>query len=121
MHEYNTLRNELRQKDMSMVQATSPFAAAIIGLIGFIALYPASPVGRILIGITPAVYFGGMYFFVVQMIPVIVERIRQIEADVNRRAGEELLVWETHRGWGTMFDQRLAGKAAMTHARVNGK
>lgn len=28
------------------------------------------------------------------------KRIRQIEVDVNNRAGEELLVWETGWGWG---------------------
>jgi hypothetical protein len=34
------------------------------------------------------------------------KRLRALEADINARAGERLLVWETESGWGSIVKRR---------------
>jgi hypothetical protein len=105
MHEYDTLRDEIIQRNNALQQQNS--IAAVV-LFGTLTIAWSGNVGKyqsyILYGLLALcflIFIYGIWFAFRETDRVIV-RLRQIEADVNQRAGETLLQWETHWGWSAI-------------------
>ena len=103
MAEYNTLRAEVLAARSYLAQAIGITSAVMIGVIGFSSspnfLGPQwTPWALAAIAFT---YLGGTFISCEISTRRFTKRLREIEADVNKRAGERLLVWETQSGWGS--------------------
>jgi hypothetical protein len=93
LQEYASLRMEIIHRTGHMHQ--------LLAVGGALFLWLASrPIDiRFWISLVAAVVVVGLFgWFLHRDIDKAAERIRQLEEDINRRAGEELLVWE--RRWG---------------------
>ncbi len=99
LHEYDTLRNELLQRYAASFQAIGVFALVLTGLVTVIA---TNGINKTLIALLCSSTI--IFLFVMLWIDYDTfkgaKRLREIEADVNARAGETLLKWETEWGWG---------------------
>lgn len=93
LHEYASLRMEIFHRTGHVIQ--------LVTVCGALFLWLASrPIDlRFWISLVAAVVVLGLFRRVIHRdIEKAAERLRQLEEDINRRAGEELLVWETR--WG---------------------
>jgi hypothetical protein len=92
-YEYASLRTEILNRIGHLHQ--------LLAVGGVIFLWLANhPIDRMFwISLVAAVVVVGIFGWTIHRdIGKAAERVRQLEADINRRAGEELLVWESH--WG---------------------
>lgn len=104
--EYTTLRNELLQKYTAILQSVGIVAPIIAGLIAFIWLDPSRrDLYLVILGLL-VVYGLALWFFADRIINRITARIRTIEQDVNTRAEEQLMKWESLHGFGGLFNRR---------------
>ena len=93
--EYTGLRSEIIAKTGYGFQVSG----FVVTALSFLVPQTANPFA-ILVFALIALLVVGAGFMIVNDVARAARRIRQIEADVNKRAGEELLVWETGWGWG---------------------
>jgi hypothetical protein len=91
--EYNSLRAEIGARTGYGFQVGG-FAVTALSLLAAQAITWRSIVVFVLI----LILIVGVMFLVFGHIWITAARVREIERDVNERAGEKLLVWET--GWG---------------------
>jgi ABC-type multidrug transport system fused ATPase/permease subunit len=99
LYEYNSLRTELISRYTAQFQSIAALAIVLIGLItlggnrGFSCAIILLIAGAIVV-----------YLLVLLWIDIDIARlsreVRRIEADVNNRAGETLMRWETQRAIG---------------------
>jgi hypothetical protein len=108
--EYSGLRTEITHRVGNSFQVVAVGG----GFLALIVSQPISPrfwaafvIGLIVLGWCTAVIFRDIL--------KCARRVRQIEKDVNRRAGEELLEWETYWGGGS------AGYFSGTDPKEKGK
>ena len=105
MHEYDTLRDEIVQRNNALQQQNSVGAVVLFGTLtiawsGNLNTYQSYILyGLLALGFL--IFWYGVWFAFRETDRVIV-RLRQIEADVNERAGETLLQWETFWGWSAI-------------------
>src|SRR5262245_32997097 len=103
--EYNTLRNEVIAARANVAQAIGLVAVVLMGILGLI--YSSNGPGdpRILkfIFVCAAGYLGFTLWWNEGNTRTFTRRLREIERDVNKRAGERLLLWETKFGWGSII------------------
>ena len=95
LQEYGTLRSEIVSNGNRQFQI-----AALAGVLFTLTL--SRPIERrfwiaALIGVIALCYFG---FAMIRDIRRLARRVFELEAEINRRAGEELLVWESRWGAG---------------------
>ncbi len=93
LQEYATLRSEILTRTSNMFQLFAIAASMLVWIIG-------RPVDlrfwlAIFILILAGIFF---YWLISRDIKKAATRLRELEIDINRRAGEELLVWEIK--WG---------------------
>jgi hypothetical protein len=102
--EYNTLRAEVLAARSYVMQAIGIAAAVIMGIIGFCFSQGVSGHEWVpwTIGTIAFVYLGFTYTWNDINTRSFTKRLRELEADINERAQDTLLVWETHFGWGSM-------------------
>jgi hypothetical protein len=103
LHEYDTLRQEI------ITRTTHGWQIVAVGAVLFVWLIQAQPNFNFWVGFIAVVFaillgvwttFGN--------IAMAAKRVRGIEKQINLRAGEELLVWETRHGGGlTGFVRRI--------------
>ena len=106
--EYNTLRAELLQKYTAILQSVSIIAPILVGLVASLVLDPSRRPIYLLILSLLFIYAWAVWFFADRMINRIAARIRAIEGDVNGRAQERLLEWESRYGFGGLFNRQGA-------------
>ena len=102
--EYNTLRAEVMAARGATTQAVSLMLPVILAMAGYhFSKRPALPKW-----VSAGVFGLGALYIVVALgwnefnTRHFTERLRILEADINRRAGEVLLVWET-QSWKGMI------------------
>ena len=103
--EYNTLRAEIIAAKGSAWQAVSLIVPVIVAIVGFYVSTTMHP--------TFSIVGSGVGFIVVIILFAVwgvdmstrkfAGRLRELEDDINRRAGERLLLWENEHGWGSML------------------
>lgn len=93
LHEYDTLRTEIIHRTNHMYQLLGIGSA----ILAWLASRPVDARFWILLVLSLGA-ISLFSWFMHRDISKAAERLRQLEQDVNRRAGEELLVWE--RRWG---------------------
>jgi hypothetical protein len=102
--EYNTLRAEVMAARAATTQAVSLMLPVVVVMAGYyFSKHPGVPkrVSRGVIGL------GALYIIVAigwneLNTRHFTDRLRVLEADINRRAGEDLLVWQT-KSWKGMI------------------
>lgn len=92
--EYNTLRTEVLTARAAVAQSIGIGAPVFVALLQYSYL---STAGVVLLVV------GLIGFWNDQNTRAFTARIRDLEKDINRRAGERLLLWETDHGWGSIF------------------
>ena len=103
--EYNTLRTEVLAARSAVVQSIS-IGSPIFG--GLVAAFIAAPAnwqkwaagvgaGAVLIIVALMAWWNDANT------RGFTERLRAIEKDINKRADDQLLVWESVYGWGSIF------------------
>ncbi len=108
MAEYNTLRAEVLAARSYLAQAIGVTFAVIMGVAGFsVSKSFAGPKSALyfITGIA-LMYLAGTFVWNEINTRKFTKRLRELEADINERAGERLLVWETDAGWGSIFTPR---------------
>ena len=106
--EYNTLRAEVLAARSYVAQAVSITAAVVMGVIGFsfsTSFKVPTWVPWCVTGVAIA-YLGITFGWNEASTRRFTKRLRALEADVNARAGERLLIWESDFGWGSMAVRR---------------
>jgi hypothetical protein len=117
MHEYDTLRDELIQR---WVGAQTDISIGVLVLVGVLTVMFTSQVNLARSIILGGIVTLGVIVFIYAMWLVFVDnqraaaRLREIEQEVNSRAGEELLKWETRwggaaTGYWTPWRKNLSG------------
>ena len=96
LHEYASLRTEIFHRTGHLFQLLTVGGALFLWL-------ASRPIDlRFWISLAAAVVVVSLFCWLIHRdIEKAAERLRQLEEDINRRAGEELLVWETHWGGAT--------------------
>lgn len=99
LHEYDTLRNALLARYSAQFKAVGVLALVLTGLVTVIA---TNGLNKILVGLvgSSVVIFILVILWIDYDIARAAKRVREIETDINARAGEPLLTWETHWGPG---------------------
>lgn len=110
LHEYDGLRGEMVQRWIGMQQQISIGVLVLLGVITVLFQnkieHPRDYFLYGLLGIAVCIFIYAMWQ-VRRDTNKAAERVREIERDVNQRAGEDLLQWETRWGgavtgyWGT--------------------
>lgn len=94
LQEYNTLRSELVSNQSKQFQLVALFGV----LVSLILSRPIA--GRWLAVLVGAVVLVCLGLLVIRHTRRLVRRVIELEGEINRRAGEELLVWESR--WGAV-------------------
>jgi hypothetical protein len=105
MAEYNTLRAEVLAARSYIAQAlgiTAGVIMAVLGL-GFSQTFAGPRWTPWAIALTALAYLGGTLVWNEKNTRRFCKRLRDLEADINSRAGERLLIWESESGWGSMI------------------
>jgi hypothetical protein len=101
LHEYDGLRSEIVQRWVGTQQQISIGVLVLMGVITVLvstkAEYPRASILYVLLAIAIGI-FGYAMWQVRRDTCKAATRVSEIEQDVNQRAGEELLQWETR--WG---------------------
>ena len=103
--EYNTLRTEAMAVRTYVIQACSIGVPMLVGLIGlFFSLkisWQRYTVGATALSVLCVLI--GVTIHSDQQTRGFTKQIRELEATVNRLAGQRLLTWETDHGWGALL------------------
>jgi len=107
IEEYKTLRAEVLAARSYVAQAIGITAAVMMGVLGLSFSSFSRPhwVTWTVAGVALA-YLGGTLAWNEINTRHFAKRLRALEADINTRAGERLLVWETDSGWGSMISRQ---------------
>jgi hypothetical protein len=103
--EYNTLRTEVISARTAFARAIEVTVAVIMAAVGlgFSKTFEGSPNVPIGIGIGAVAYLILTFLWNELNTQGYTRRLRTLERDINRRlGGEELLLWETKHGWGSL-------------------
>jgi protein-S-isoprenylcysteine O-methyltransferase Ste14 len=112
MHEYDTLRNEILLKYSTSVQLITQTFVVLVALLGaLVILLQATTILTTKTLFMTSLSLTGAAAILVLISIVWLDydtkrasgRLREIESQVNDRAGERLLLWETQYGWGGTF------------------
>jgi hypothetical protein len=103
--EYDTLRTEIISRTSNAHQLATVFAVLWVGVFSWlVSRIGITPRGiAALVGVTVAfvAVLAAVNRWVIQLdISNAAARIRELEAEINRLCGAELLKWETHWGGG---------------------
>jgi hypothetical protein len=93
LEEYSTLRNEILTRTTNLYQLIAIGAVLFVWIVG----QPMNVRFWITL-VVELVVLSFCYWLISRDIDKAAKRLRELEKDVNRRAGETLLVWETR--WG---------------------
>ena len=106
MAEYNTLRAEVLAARANVAQAIGLTFATLMGIIGFSFSTGIKGPWWVpwAIAAIAFAYFVFTFSWNEKNTRNFTRRIRAIEKDVNDRAGERLLTWETELGWGSVVE-----------------
>jgi hypothetical protein len=109
--EYDTLRTEVMAARASVVQAIGLAAAVTMGVIGFAFSTSFSGPRWVpwFIGTLALLYVCASCAWNEINTRKFTKRLRAIEEDINMRAKEPLLRWETEQGWGGVVTRRDHG------------
>lgn len=99
LHEYDGLRSEIVQRWAGTQQQISIAVLVLMGVITvLVSTKPEYPrILHVILGIAACIFIYAMALGYRDTCKA-AERVREIEQDVNQRAGEELLQWESR--WG---------------------
>jgi hypothetical protein len=102
LHEYDTLRNETIQRNTVMFQSIGIYAAVLIGLIIVISQKGFNcTMLSLLVGAT--VLFLCVLTWIDSDVARAAAQVRRLESDINTRAGEPLLTWQSSMGFRGMI------------------
>jgi hypothetical protein len=101
--EYKTLRDEVISARATIERTVRMIVGSVLVAIG-LSVAPGGPGPKL--GFWVPVAVAVLYFTTVVVWNEIntrrfTARLRVLENDINRRAGERLLIWETDSGWGS--------------------
>ena len=100
LHEYNALRQEIVNR------TNQGFQLVAIGAALFVWVTQAKSDWRYWGGLVVAAFAMLLAAFVtLENINRLGRRVRQLESDINARAGEKLLIWDTEFGNGLWLDR----------------
>lgn len=94
--EYGTLRAEILQRNSAL---SSGLMVGLPAISGIVPLFAQSIPRAVLAFVFFVVVLIAAYRIILFDILRLARRVRQIEAEVNERANEKLLVWETEQGF----------------------
>jgi len=111
LHEYDTLREELISKSTAYFNMMIQVCVVFAGFVGGAAVLSQINVINsghliVIVAVSVALLFASLAGAIAAHmydIRRLSRRVREIELDINSRAGERLLVWESKYGWGDMF------------------
>jgi hypothetical protein len=107
LHEYDTLRQEILQKNTAFLQAATVTSATFFAMFTALFALKGKRWTYILTLIPLVVFAWTAYYATHQPVSAISSRLRQLEHEINWRAGQKLLIWENEYGWGGgLYDQR---------------
>ena len=95
LHEYDTLREEVLRRYDAQFQSIGAMAVVLVGLLAALASHFDPKSVYLLIFISLFV-FAAIWLWADFDITKAAQRLRELEASINRRAGEDLLRWETN-------------------------
>jgi hypothetical protein len=101
--EYNTLRTEVIAARGNVAQAISLASAVIMAALG----YKFSKDGFdwfqfAQVAASALAYLGFTFWWNEKNTRTFTARLREIEGDINERASERIILWETDYGWGSI-------------------
>jgi hypothetical protein len=99
LHEYDTLREEIMSRYSAQFQAIGVFGAVFVGLLAAIATGMNAHVGYSLIVLSFFIFLA-LFVWADNDITRAATRLIELEKEINGRAEERLLVWESNRVWG---------------------
>jgi hypothetical protein len=113
MAEYNTLRAEVLAARANVAQAFGVTAPVLIAVVAFSFSDASTAPAWVAwtIAVTAVIYLGAIIIWNEKNTRSFTRRLRTLERQINARAGERLLVWETHSGWGSLFRRRKITRA----------
>jgi hypothetical protein len=107
LEEYKSLRTEIMQRHAGIIQVYTVAGTAFVGVVGF-AVFNTTILGGVLMTLVLIVLVVGAFFLHDHDIRMLAKRLRIIEADINQRAQENLLDWETSYGLLSVdYDDRV--------------
>lgn len=95
MAEYQTLRTEVLQRNSVLNAAIASFGTLAVPITALV-FTQSTTVGWVLLTGVPGMVFSTWYI-VHQNTKVLAKRLRELEAQINAKAGEQLLQWESSR------------------------
>jgi len=96
LSEYSTLRDEVLQRDTALNQVLTVAGASVVGVVTIMLTYSLQLGTYLLIFL---LLFSYWVFRLIEFDTLhIAKRLLELEADINERTGERLLVWETNHG-----------------------
>ncbi|HEX4964305.1 MAG TPA: hypothetical protein VF173_26020 [Thermoanaerobaculia bacterium] len=107
--EYNALRDELLAARAAATNAAGIGIPILMAAIGLYLTSVTNPGFRYVIIAVAVLAVLGICFFVgwnEVNTRNFAARLRDIETDINTRAGERLLIWENDYGWGALVTGR---------------
>jgi ABC-type transport system involved in Fe-S cluster assembly fused permease/ATPase subunit len=104
--EYSTLRTEVLSRYNAQFQSSAVLVTVFIGLTVLTSTNGLKPVLIALMIVTALIFIAVLIWIDVDIAKA-ARRLRAIEADVNQRAGERLLVWETDTGLGGIVGRHI--------------
>ena len=117
LEEYKTLRAEVLAARGYVFQGITITIPAVIAIFGFSFSTSVQWAQWVIWLIT-----GALALFVVVTIVgneintrKFTSRLRFLESEINRRAGERLLIWETEQGWGSLVIRRENPHSEVPH------
>jgi hypothetical protein len=100
MEEYKSLRGEILQRNTVFNNFITVSATATVTLFAFIVLH------YLIFGFSLLIILASVMFGLFKLVEfdtlAAADRVREIEQEINQRAGERLLVWETDHGLYTV-------------------
>ncbi len=96
LHEYDSLRTEITHRTNNMYQVAAIGGAVFVWFVS----RPIN-IGSLVSLTVSAIILFLFFWFIRKDTYKAAKRLRQLEKDINRRAGEELLLWETKYGAAT--------------------
>ena len=116
--EYNTLRNEILLTTSTLFQSIGFASAALIGLLTFISSRSEPTELLLCLVDAPLLFIAFAVVWVDHTKRKIACRLRDLEREINTRAGgERLMIWETVNGWGGLLYKERRGE--MTSRQSN--
>ncbi|MBZ0138923.1 MAG: hypothetical protein K8H87_04005 [Pseudorhodoplanes sp.] len=97
LEEYKTLREEIYRRHAAFVQVCTVAGTTFVAIVG-VAIVNKTLVGGAFMTLALLVLVTFAFLMHDHDTRLLAEQLAQIEKDINKRAGEDLLTWETTRG-----------------------